>query len=413
MTKSQLKLFVCIRSASGFNTWLISIDLQQKRHKSDIHWNRVIDSQKSHISVSLPSASSASDRIASGATNTPQVPKIRTTSAEEDLLSEHAPSCEAVQHCSVETQKWPRTSNRPKASTFTSSRSSSQKIPDVSRSITGPRRFHFLKNSSLKSSHALGSFNVLQKHKKARRTDLPVFIEKAKFKFRPKNPLEFQAKFGDETSKEYDDSSPVSQLFEQRPRKRPIASPAEQKWRTENWSKSTKADHDTKGKSKTAQSIDKPSSQWDYNSEELVGQLQQVVLQEMISATAGLKDNEIVPQSKVKVQPQPPKPRQPSVKHHPASSSEDESIIDVINHEDNDDYVYDTYVRSVGQPAGVSVESSGGDLGRFQSIDHSKIGILVIAEEDQEEWETFAEADQDSDKDWNSEEEDENGAFIY
>ena len=84
----------------------------------------------------------------------------------------------------------------------------------------------------------------------------------------------------------------------------------------------------------------------------------------------------------------------------------------IDNDNEDDDYVYDTYVRSISLQAGASVEVSEGNVASFRNTNHGKVGILIVAEEDQEEWETFAEIDQESDKDWNSEEEDENGWFI-
>ena len=64
------------------------------------------------------------------------------------------------------------------------------------------------------------------------------------------------------------------------------------------------------------------------------------------------------------------------------------------------DYVYDTYVRLRADPSSSQI----GDA----SLGNGTFGILVIDEDEQSLWEEFVD-DEDSDKDWNSEDEDENG----
>lgn len=360
--------------------------------------------------VFLPSVSSNSNDAVHDASDVPEVPKIRLTSPEEDLLSEPASNHEAI-HChSAGTPKTPRTSNRPNRSILTSSRDLGQKRSDDSRSSTGPRRFHFIKHSSFSSLGTIGPAKRVEKHRKSRRGNLPVFIEETGSTSQRRSDEEKPTRIGHETSNNHVDSPPATQAFEQRQpqRKRPLVSAVEQKWRTENWAKPTIADREIHRKAKTAQSIDEPSSQWDYGSEVLTAQLQQVASHEVDLATANWKD--ISNASQLKVQPKPPKARQLNIQHQADACSANVSIMDISEDGNEDEYVYDTYVRSTGRPACASVKSSEGDMGLLQSIDQSKIGILIIAEEDQEEWETFAEVDQDSDKDWNSEEEDENGS---
>lgn len=384
------------------------IDLQKKKHQTgDVRWNRVIDFQTPSLPVSSILVSSTSDKATNYAIDVPQVPLIRTTSPEENLLNEHASIIEAIQRPSTETEERSNSSKRLKSPDSTNLGESSQNNPNVSRPIAGPRRFHFIKNTSFTFPRTIDLANKVQKQRKNRRSDLPVFVEKLWSKPRLKSRTKILLKTGKNITKDRADDSLVFEVCKERPRKRPMVNATEQQWRTENWSDSIKADRVTKREAKTAQSIDAPSSQWDYNSETLAGQLQQVALQDINLSTAGSKDNKTAPQSKV--QPKPPKARQSTVKQHVDTSSEDESMMDITENEHGDNYVYDTYVRSIAQPLEVSMPPSRRNSGPLQSIHHSKIGILIIAEEDQKEWETFAEVDQDSDKDWNSEEEDENG----
>lgn len=72
--------------------------------------------------------------------------------------------------------------------------------------------------------------------------------------------------------------------------------------------------------------------------------------------------------------------------------------------EDDADYVYDTYVLAPSSNIGAAQVDAQGVLG--------SVGYLVITEEDQAVWETYIE-DEPSDKDWNSDEDDENAEDWY
>lgn len=72
--------------------------------------------------------------------------------------------------------------------------------------------------------------------------------------------------------------------------------------------------------------------------------------------------------------------------------------------EDEGDYVYDTYILAPSPSDGAVQTTAYDALGN--------VGYLVITEEDQDVWETYLE-DEPSDKDWNSDEEDENAEDWY
>ncbi|CAK3998790.1 Hypothetical predicted protein [Lecanosticta acicola] len=79
--------------------------------------------------------------------------------------------------------------------------------------------------------------------------------------------------------------------------------------------------------------------------------------------------------------------------------------MDVATDTDDDtDYVYDTYVLASSSGAGAAQVGEEGALGN--------VGYLVITEEDQAIWETYLE-DDPSEKDWDSDEEDENAEDWY
>ena len=410
MTKSLWKLFVCIRSASGFNSSLIScLDLQQKRHKSDIRdirWHLVVDCPAPEDPALLQSPEDA----AHGTPFTPQVPTVRTTCPEEDLLSIHDSNIGAKKDPPNETLSCLPSANHPNYPDLTRLSRPSQEHPNVLSVNGGLRRFHFIKNTSVSPSTKFNPATGAQRHKKSRRCGLPVFIENTKSILRPKGSRTIPSKIANASTENHVGSLLSTLPNEERTRRKPLASTAERKWRDENWNRSVRTDDEVKGGGKVAKSIDEPSSQWDPSSELLAEQLQQFPLRNLNSIPTSTKS--IRNPSHLKVQPQPPKPRQTAVESYVEVSSEDESMKNAIDlDEDNDNYVYDTYVRSIGQQADASVISLEGIDAGHQKIDLSKTGVLIIAEEDHEEWETFAEIDRESDKDWNSEEEDENGLF--
>ena len=77
--------------------------------------------------------------------------------------------------------------------------------------------------------------------------------------------------------------------------------------------------------------------------------------------------------------------------------------------DDDADYVFDTYIRSVAQPQD-TIEASDPLIGSLQGVDRSNMGMLVIGDGEEELWETFGE-DVDSGPGWDSEDEDENGMY--
>jgi len=82
------------------------------------------------------------------------------------------------------------------------------------------------------------------------------------------------------------------------------------------------------------------------------------------------------------------------------SRVQDQDMVDV---DEDGDYVYDTYVLTSGGPGAV-------DTGLNSSL--GDVGYLIITEEDESVWETYIE-DEPSDKDWNTDEEDENAEDYY
>ncbi|KAI9711974.1 MAG: hypothetical protein M1820_001682 [Bogoriella megaspora] len=76
-------------------------------------------------------------------------------------------------------------------------------------------------------------------------------------------------------------------------------------------------------------------------------------------------------------------------------------LMDIDSGNDSD-FVFDTYIRHRLDPLSSAVEDGTKHL-----------GILVIDEDDQEAWEEFIDDGEDSEKDWNSEDEDSNAEDYY
>ena len=190
------------------------------------------------------------------------------------------------------------------------------------------------------------------------------------------------------------------------PRKRPNATLEERKWRAENWNKLVEPKHDTRTDLESDQKVEL-AGKWNVESSELAEQLQQIALQEIQAKEqrARVKSSH----RQLKTQPKPPKPSQPIMQQATDACSGDVAMADsdVLDEESN--YVFDTYVRSSAQPLGTG-ESAELHVGPLQGIDHGSIGIIVIDDDEEELWETYGEV-QESDPEWNSEEEDENGGF--
>lgn len=75
--------------------------------------------------------------------------------------------------------------------------------------------------------------------------------------------------------------------------------------------------------------------------------------------------------------------------------------IEMLDEADDEDYVYDTYMRYSEPQAAISMDTTAPGTGA--------IGFLVITDEDQDLWEVFGEDEDDSEQDWDSEQDDENG----
>lgn len=112
---------------------------------------------------------------------------------------------------------------------------------------------------------------------------------------------------------------------------------------------------------------------------------------------------------KPKVTSIPKKPVQRYRERHPEQFAAPVQTIhkteeDVDMMSDDDDYVYDTYVRTKDPVVPANLES--------EDASNIQVGYIVISEEDQPLWETYFEDEAESDKEFETDDEDENGKHL-
>ncbi|CAD0110044.1 unnamed protein product [Aureobasidium uvarum] len=112
---------------------------------------------------------------------------------------------------------------------------------------------------------------------------------------------------------------------------------------------------------------------------------------------------------KPKVTVIPKKPVQRYRERHPEqfaaqapSTNKTEEDVDMMS--DDDDYVYDTYIRTKDPVVPANLES--------EDASNIQVGYIVISEEDQPLWEMYFEDDAESDKEFETDDEDENGYYA-
>ena len=229
-----------------------------------------------------------------------------------------------------------------------------------------------------------------------------MFIEKREEASQSKQANKNTAtKFGASTQHDFNSDQNVTHSVS--PRKRPGVTAEERKWRATTWGSVVEPTIHAEIATESAPTI-KPLKNWDTASPELAEQLQQIAVDEVLSdgARAAPENGHI----QLKSQPKPPKPR-----HAKSQGAVDAGVVDVEMTDSNvlkDDsiYVVDTYVRSIAQPT--TTEDCDMFVDPLRGLEQGNVGILVIDEDEEELWEMYGEI-QESDPEWNSEEEDENG----
>ena len=262
-----------------------------------------------------------------------------------------------------------------------------KKIRDKKSSTSRPRVFHFSNKSKTLTGESMVSIHGVKKSRSGRR-DLAVFEEKIKLAQDLRN-LNAGFRKGTDRPVRGIATPRIGEGIHMHSEAQAAVSTGEDASITECLPQALDADQATSRLRKVDEPTKRPCQ----------AGLQQIP-KERIS------DPLLQPQIKVQ-------PRLATALHeiHLTSLTASEDLPDAQDLECPDEFVYDTYLRT--KPAMVGLQSDCPmDIDQLNMLANGKVGILVIAEQDEEAWEAYAE-EEESDKDWNSEEEDENGRYLY
>ncbi|KAL8775400.1 MAG: hypothetical protein Q9209_000408 [Squamulea sp. 1 TL-2023] len=401
---SYLRLIPCL-------VWrLTGTDIPYKKTKQTLVWNRISNDDLKNVKDHAPSLnrSQHTDAILQ-----PQIPTVRITLPEDDFVKPRAHRISSLQPTSLNRPTENATSQAREESKFGSSPINTR-YPPVPRTAKEPRKFHFTPTNTDPRSPYLRYSSVrhgsVQKTKKKQNKDFAVFAERTykieKSKTRGASGASI-TQTGNDPAR--DTAKPSDEPFT--PRKRPLASPAERKWRAQTWkqppSSTAEAIPDRAGSQIKAPAMDEDSDA----SLGLAHVLQQFALDE---TRAAAQQPYTIPKSGLKFQPKPPKPRlakEEADRPNPTDKVHKDAMIIDDNGEDANSFIIDVYVREAEHLAVRSSSSLSNTS--LEKMDPDKVGLLVIEDEDQELWELYGEDDQSSDTYWNSEEEDENAEDYY
>ncbi|KAI4133349.1 MAG: hypothetical protein LQ338_000249 [Usnochroma carphineum] len=270
-----------------------------------------------------------------------------------------------------------------------------------------PRKFHFTRTTtSIRNPSVLHS--GIQKTRKKQNHNLATFVERTdsfeKSRYHGRNPPNLGEKRPELGS---DPLRPSVDLLGSR--KRPLASTAERKWREQTWKQPPQSNAREEPAVERTEGRDAGT-----DSLHLASQLQQFAL-DVSRAEDEAHGAHAKTHAKVKPKPKPPKPRPSKAETEATEGTQydhgDAMDLSEIQGDNPENFVFDVYVR---QTEHLHEEPlTGMQNTALNSADPDKVGVLVIADEDQETWELYGAEDQSSDEDWNSEEENENAEGYY
>ena len=273
-----------------------------------------------------------------------------------------------------------------------------------------PRAFRLARtglNHALPSSVISGS---IHKHRKKRKGEIPLFVEKTVLLREAKVKRQNLESFANHDH-EQGQAVPVTiEEKRQGPQKRPIVTAAEKEWRSRNWANVQASRNVQEGEGNERSTV-KKMIPLKYDPIDLAAQLSDFAMMEAQKPQIGPMtvnanvSKSVPPKANLKYPPKNPPDR--SRKHQPDTAMTDVGNDGGAATEDSvdQDYVYDTFVR---RPIILRPD----DLDPGNHVKHNMnaetSGLLVIESEDEELWQAYGE-DDDSEGEFPSDEDDENG----
>ncbi|KAL8874630.1 MAG: hypothetical protein Q9174_000035 [Haloplaca sp. 1 TL-2023] len=375
-----------------------------KRFQTSIVWHRV-SNDESQTGIDQVSYSTRKREEVFWRQN-PQVPLVKSTCRSATTDDSQRGGTTSVEHDVVKdiSQQDINRVEEPRKSSPPPQGAHSQWPSRLARE---PRKFHFTRAVPSSRSSSVPNSGIRKAQKKQKK-DIALFVER-----RHGSKVLAEQPFQTTKRQRKYNGVPLHNVTAEAttPRKRPLASAAEQEWRARTWSKPPKSTanvgSDRPGSSGTTTVTDPAHDA----SMGLAHQLQQFAL-EATQESSKVPEARKVPVAKVK--PKPPKPRvirQRSAQRENDCDEAGDQMDSSSDHNDAHCFVYDVYLRQAEPTDGK--ESSNFLANGPDGPRSDKVGMLVIEEDDQEEWLLYREEDQSSDDDWNSEEDDENAEDFY
>ena len=267
------------------------------------------------------------------------------------------------------------------------------------------RQYHLTRSSFLSPSHVEAGHGI-KKRKKQGKDRLAVLIERKASQVGHLGTTDRSTMVDDQGRQNSSGILPIPTglaLDQSTPLKRPNATAQELEWRARAWNKTVAVSDDAYQQPLARQHNEELPSSSDVRTLELAEQLHDFSLQLSERSVDGRLA--VTAKPALKFQPKPPKPRAKLELPHDRTMSGNviELEEDLMN---QDEYVFDTYVR-IKEPSQRSSKDHQA-VGVSGTMQPDKVGVLVIKEEDELEWQEHLE-DFDDEKEWDSEDEDENG----
>ena len=379
-------------------------DLQEtrdKRIRSDYHWARIDDNVPSSVEVAFagfPKGLKDSNSHQLGIeSHVARVPAILSTLPEDDAIKLHSDGNDSVSAVNDSSQ----------------SRLVIDKVAvqcPIQRPVLPPkaRHFHLVKGAYASSNHVSAGSRIGKSGKKDKMA-VALFTER-----HAAHALQLLDQDQSSKSSAADvhglENSPAQCMnsisSETRTYKKPNATIQEVKWRAKTWKKQAQIDKNGDMVAEIPQrSMSIPNSYGDY-SLELAMQLQEFALQETHASTSQISAKQ--PKAQLKFQPKPARARLGRMEVPVEEKHNKQNVPSPDVAESDECFVYDTFVRSKGLN---QMDFSDETLTSNQVTQRPRsreVGFLIIQEQDEEEWQEYAE-EIESEREWDTDDEDENG----